>query len=270
MIGKQQETKQELAKQLGISRASLYYVSKQLPKDWELKRKIEEVLAQHPAYGYRRAAIALQINKKRIQRVMRLFGMRAYRRRGRKYRKIKRKTSRAYPNLLKETIPLHPNHIWAADFTYLPYQEKFFYLATVMDCFTREIVGWALMNNHSVPLILQALFVALNSHSRPRIFHSDNGREYGSKAFISVLEELTIQISRSAPGCPWQNGYQESFYSQFKMDLGDTNRFKTLGELAYAVYRTVWEYNHSRIHSSLKMPPLLFAERYQKLLEKMS
>ena len=54
------------------------------------------------------------------------------------------------------------------------------------------------------------------------------------------------------------------------MDLGDSNRFKTLGELVYEIYRLIWTYNHKRIHSVLKMPPLLFAERYQKLLEKAS
>jgi len=63
---------------------------------------------------------------------------------------------------------------------------------------------------------------------------------------------------------------QESFYSQFKVDLGDPNRFKALGELVYEIHRTVWNYNHTRIHSVLKMPPKLFAERYQKLLEKVS
>ncbi|MCK6462410.1 MAG: integrase core domain-containing protein [Candidatus Pacebacteria bacterium] len=66
-------------------------------------------------------------------------------------------------------------------------------------------------------------------------------------------------MSRSKPGCPWENGYQESFYSQFKVDLGDPNRFETLGELVYEIYRLVWIYNNTRIHTALKMAPVQFA-----------
>jgi transposase InsO family protein len=111
-----------------------------------------------------------------------------------------------YPNLLKTNYPRHPNDIWAADFTYIPYQGKFLYLATVMDLFTKEIVGTAVVANHSVMLVLQAVFAATLRRSRPTIFHSDNGREYGSKVFTRALNEFGIAISRSAKASPWQNG----------------------------------------------------------------
>ena len=61
---------------------------------------------------------------------------------------------------------------------------------------------------------------------------------------------------------PWENGYQESFYDKFKVDLGDPNRFKTLGELVAEIYRTLWDYNNTRIHSALNMPPVVFAKLY--------
>lgn len=198
--------------------------------------------------------------------------MKAYRRRGRKFRKSG--VSKVfYLNLFKTNYPRYPNDIWAADFTYISYLGKFIYLATVMDIFTRKIVGIGVMMNHSVSLVLQALFSALSYHQRPTIFHSDNGREYGSRVFTGALNELGIQISRSAKSSPWENGYQEAFYSQFKVDLGDSNRFKTLGELVYEIHRLVWSYNNQRIHSAFKMPPVLFAQRfqaYQKLVEKVS
>ncbi len=258
-----------MAKALGISRSSIYYRSKKLAKDWELKIAIEKVLSQHPSYGYRRVALCLRINKKRAQRVMRLFGMRAYRRRGRKPKK-RGLANIFYPNLLRTNCPDHPNHIWASDFTYIPFKGKFLYLATIIDLFTREIVGWSILTNRSVQLVLEALFTALNYHSRPDIFHSDNGKEYGSRIFIRALNEFGIHISRSAKSCPWENGYQESFYSQFKVDLGDPNRFKTLGELVYEMHKLIWEYNHNRIHSALRMSPILFVQRYQKLVERVS
>ncbi len=77
-------------------------------------------------------------------------------------------------------------------------------------------------------------------------------------------------ISRSKKKSPWEDGVQEAFFSQFKVDLGDPNRFKTLGELVYEVHRLMWDYNHRRRHTVLKMPPLLFAERYRKLSEFLS
>ena len=77
-----------------------------------------------------------------------------------------------------------------------------------------------------------------------------------------ILDECGVMISRSRPGCPWENGYQESFYDKFKVDLGDPNRFKTLGELVAEIYRTVWDYNNTRIHSALNMPPVVFAKLY--------
>ena len=269
MIKKQKHTKRELAKELGISRSSLYYVSKLLPKDWTLKAKIEMVLRDRPSYGYRRVAQALRRNKKPVQRVMQLYGLRAYRRRGRKPRKTG-VAAGDYPNLLKTYFPKKLNDVWVADFTYIPYQGKFIYLATVMDIFSREILGWSLMANHSVMLVMEALFAALAHHERPTVHHCDNGREYGSKAFVGTLQRIGTFISRSAKASPWENGYQESFYSQFKIDLGDPARFKTLGELVAEVHRLVWDYNHKRIHSALKMPPVRFAERYKKLSELLS
>lgn len=269
MIQKQKETKSALSRRLGISRASLYYVSKKIKKDWILKNQIEVVLKEHPSYGSPRIALSLKINRKRIVRVMGLFGLKAYRRRGRKPRKTG-VSNLIFPNLLKNRFPGRINDIWVADFTYIPYKDKFIYLSTVMDLFSREIVGFSVMNNHSVSLVLQSLFSALNYHKRPNIFHSDNGKEYGSKIFLRTLNDLGILVSRSAKSSPWENGYQESFYSQFKIDLGDPNRFDSLGELVYEIYRLIYDYNHKRIHSVLKMPPLLFIERYQKLVEKVS
>ncbi len=111
MIEKQEEkeNKSLMAKALGVSRSAIYYRSKKLAKDWELKIKIEKVLTDDPSYGYRRVADALHINKKKIQRVMKLFGMKAYRRRGRKPRK-KGVANTFFPNLLKMNFPQYPNH----------------------------------------------------------------------------------------------------------------------------------------------------------------
>ena len=252
-------SKAALARSLGVSRASLYYVSRIEKKDWALKARIEEVLHKHPSYGSRRLSQALRTGREQMRRVMRKYGIKPYRRRGKKWLK-KRKISVTYPNLLTGIIPQHPHHIWASDFTEIWYHGRWIYIATVIDLFTRRIVGAAVSLRKGAPLTVQALWNALLHYPRPAIFHSDNGKEYEAKAFVAIPDEVGSRISRSHPGCPWENGYQESFYDKFKVDLGDPNRFNTLGELVTEIYRTIWAYNHTRIHSALKMPPVVFAE----------
>jgi len=244
---------------MGVSRSSLYYTAKLPTKDWALKIRLEEELQRHPSYGSRRLAITLSIGRPRAQRVMRIFGIKPYRRRGRRYRKSKK--TGVFPNLLLGVYPSYENHIWAADFTEMVQRGKKVYTATIIDIFTRQTMGVHVGTRKGSALTIQALANALLHHPKPAIFHSDNGREYEAGAFIALIEEWGITISRSRPGCPWENGYQESFYDKFKVDFGDPNRFKTFGELVAAIYLTIWEYNHTRIHSALKMPPVVFAER---------
>lgn len=256
-------TKSALAKQEGLSRGSLYYRPRKPQKDWFLKNQIEKVLHKHPSYGYRRVAIELHINRKRIRRVMRLFGLKPYRRRGRKYRKIK-DSGMVYPNLLQEmAFPVKAGVVWASDFTRIPFHGRVVYLATIMDIFDRKVVGWSMLTSHSVQLNLSALIDAVEKHGRPELLHSDQGSEYKSRVYTGFAESLGVKLSMSHKAAPWENGYQESFYSQFKVDMGDLNRYRTLGELAVAVYRQIHYYNHERIHTKLKMPPQAYAERHQ-------
>jgi len=246
------------AREFGKYRGVFYYKKKKPDKDWQLKCLIETVLREHPSYGSRRIAWHLKMNRKKIKRVMNIFSIKAYRRRGKKWKKTKN-IKVIYPNILMTTYPVYPNHIWTADFTHLSFQGKTIYIATVMDLFTRRIVGLSVYTTHAVQLVMSALMNSIYSNPRPMIFHSDNGSEYNSEIFIEALQNLGITISRSAPGCPWENGYQESFHSQFKVDFGDPARFKTLGELVYEIYQTIYQYNHTRIHSALKMSPQQFA-----------
>ena len=255
----EERNKSALARAMGVSRASLYYVPRQPAKDWALKVRIEEVLREHPGYGSRRLGQALCMGRERTRRVMRLFGIKPYRGHGKKYRK--RKVKREYPNLLMEIMPSYPNHVWVTDFTELVFHGGKVYFSTILDLFTRQLMGIHVAVRKGAALSVETLGNALLHESRPVILHSDNGSEYASKVFTGMLEENGITISRSKPGCPWENGYQESFYDKFKVDFGDPDRFKTLGELVAAIYRTAWEYNHTRIHSALKMPPAVFAEK---------
>lgn len=250
----------------------LYYRHKQQEKDWKLKQVIEEVMRDNPSYGHKRLADHLHINKERIRRVMRLFGIKPYRRRGGKWRKPKEKAA-SFPNLLLAEFPKYPHHVWASDFTHISFRGRWIYLATIIDLFTREIVGFSVMTTHSVHLVTAAPLSAIHKYPHPIILHSDHGSEYTSKDYVALCQTIGITISMSRKGCPWENGYQESWYDKFKVDLGDPNRFETLGELIAAIYETIHAYNNTRIHTKLKMPPAVFAQRHQRsnqLLESVS
>lgn len=246
---------------LSYSRRSLYYESKQEIKDWKTKQLIEEALRIHPAYGHKRLAPYLKINKKRVLRVMKKFNIKPYRRTAKNPWKLKKNKGVIFPNLLLTEIPQYPNHIWATDFTYLKFKGKWWYVSTVIDVYTREIIGLSILNNHSTQLVINLLLSALLFNAKPKMIHSDQGSEYTSKDYVSFCSSLQILQSMSHPGCPWENGYQESFYKGFKVELADYNRFDTLGELVAAIYQQIHYYNHSRIHSALSTSPKEFAKR---------
>ena len=246
-----------------VSKSSLYYKSKKHKQDLEVKEKIEEVWNDHPSYGHKRLAIELKINRKRILRVMKKFNLKPYRRHRKSFKRSNTSIYDKYQNLLPITLLTRINQIWVTDFTYLWYRNRFIYVATVIDIYNREVVGACVLTNHSGALVVQAVISALMNHRRPDIIHSDQGSEYTGKIYTDFCFSSGIQISMSDKGSPWQNGYQESFYDKFKIDLGDPNRFETLGELVFEIYRTIYIYNTTRIHTTLKMSPREFALKNQ-------
>lgn len=260
-------TKVALAKKLGISRSSLYYTPKKPPSDEERRQKIIAVMEEHPAYGSRRIALALQVNRKGVRRLMRKFRLKPKLRRGFRLVKVDDlgRTETRVENILKTLCPIRPNVAWAGDFTYFWFCGRFWYVATVIDIFSREILGWHLANHHTTALIIEAFKDAVRrTKTTPSCFHSDQGSEYVSGAYESLLAEHETTPSHSRKSSPWQNGFQESFYNNFKLELGDVRRFAHAGELVEAVAQQIAYYNNRRIHSALKMPPVIFREIHQQ------
>lgn len=254
-------TKAALAKSLGVSRSSLYYRPKKPPSDEALRAKIAAVMAEHAAYGSRRVAIHLGMNRKPVARVMRLFGMLPRVRRGFRPGRpddLGRPDTRV-PNVLKLLCPLGANVVWAGDFTYLWHVDRFWYVATVIDVRTREILGWHVANHHTTALVMEAFRdAARRTGASPKWFHSDQGSEYLSGAYESLLAAHGTAASQSRKSSPWQNGFQESFYANFKLELGDVRRFAHVGELVEAVHGQIAYYNDRRIHSAIGMPPVAY------------
>ena len=236
-------------------------------RDKTLLPVIHQIMSENPSYGHRRIAIALKVNKKRTLRIMKKFNLKPAKRRPRKPIKLNDLNNPAtnYKNLIKNICPIVPHVIWVSDFTYIPFKDNFVYLACVTDVFTRMIVGWSISVKHTSGFVLDAVQDAVQrTNKAPLVLHSDQGSEYTSQEYLSFAKKKEIKISMSRKSSPWENGYQESFYSQFKVDLGDPNRFNHLGELVWAIYKTIHNYNNTRIQTSLKMPPAEFAKRHQE------
>lgn len=260
-------TKVALAKKLGVSRSSLYYKPKKPLSDEEWRQKIVAVMEEHPAYGSRRVSLALGANRKGVRRLMRKFHMKPKLRRG--FRLVK-PHDLGHPetrveNIAKVLCPIRPNVLWAGDFTYFWLLGRFWYVATVIDVYTREIVGWHLGSHHTTALIMEAFNDAVRrTGNAPQYFHSDQGSEYVSGAYESLLAEHGTIPSHSRKSSPWQNGFQESFYNNFKLELRDVRRFHDAGAFMEAVGQQIAYYNTRRIHGVLKMPPRLFREVQQQ------
>ena len=257
-------SKRALARSLGISRSNFYYIPKRPAKDALLRDQIVNTLNENPAYGHRRIALALLVNKKRIYRVMLKFGIQPKI----KHKKPKygRKTSvSGIPNRTKGISPVQPNVIWAGDFTELHFHGTRVFLATVIDRFTREVIAWQLGLHHTTRLVLDVLEDALTKRkSSPSIFHSDQGSEYTANACIQWIIDHKILPSHSPKAKPWNNGHQESFYDKFKLEFGKPSRHANIEMLTEAIGRYIHYYNTRRIHSSLKMPPRTYFEKEMK------
>lgn len=261
--------KSRLASKLGIARSSLYYQSKKKKRDEADRKIIDEVMESNPSYGHKRIALALGINRKKILRLMKKFNLRPklLRKKGWVKNGDLKLPEAIYRNEIKNICPILPNIAWAADFTYLKFQNGFIYLATIIDIYTKEIIGLSLSKWHNRYLVKSALLDATKKRGLlPLYFHSDQGSEYQSEEHADYLEKIGVTVSMSRKSSPWQNGCQESFYSQFKLELGPVRRFATDGHLAEAIYRQIYYYNHKRIHTALKMPP----SRFYRLARKRS
>lgn len=229
---------------------------------------IKAVLKEHKHYGHRRVALELKIGKNRARRVMLAYGLSPEPSPHQRHYKQHKGLREAPLNSLKAytLFIVRPNFIWACDFTYLwiPRLSRWYYLATVIDLYARNIVGWSISIHHDTDLILSALYDALSGQDQPTILHFDRGSEYLSDAHLNLLDSLGIKPSASAKASPWQNGRQERFYGSFKTELGSLKDISSEGELFELIAITIKYYNTKRIHGILKTNPMQYRQNYYK------
>jgi putative transposase len=266
-----------LATVLQLNRTSLYVISKMDLKDEVWKTRIVELHKSQPFYGCRRVAIHFDLlaeekvetstlSKNKAKRIMRKYDIFPI------YRKPKfivppklddlGNDPQPIKNHLKQIVADNqltiPNKVWSVDFTYIEFQGYFIYLATVIDSFAKDIVGHSISTSHNSNLVIEALDNAVQAHGIPEYEHGDQGTEYTGEPYQNRLKAYGITQSLSAKSSPWQNGRQESFYNNFKLELPNPKTFQTESDLILAIHHQIHSYNHNRIHTTIKDYPSKF------------
>ena len=255
---------------LAIPRSTFYHQGQQKAEE-ELQRAIEEIAAQWPTYGYRRVTHQLRrinwtINHKKVYRIMREMGLQARRHRKTHITTNSKHRYYRYPNLLKDLAVDKPDLVWVADITYIRLQREFIYLAVLMDIFTRGTRGWHLSRDLSDDLTKTALKKALLTNC-PQVHHSDQGVQYASNDYVTLLKKAKIQISMADVGAAWQNGFAERLIRTIKEEEVYLSEYCDYWDAYYRIeYFLEDVYMRKRIHSSLGyVTPVEFEAQFSDL-----
>lgn len=231
-------------------------------EDVQLAEQIREVHRQsRGTYGTPRLQAELRHrghkhSRKRIDRIRRQLGLRG--RAKRRYRPQTTDSSHEEPiapNRLAE-LPeaTRRDQIWVSDLTYIPTEEGWFYLAVIMDLYSRRIIGWAFAHHLGTELVAAALAMAL-VHRRPPqglIHHSDRGVQYASAAYRQLLKAQGVIASMSRKGCCYDNAAMEAFFSTLKVECVYRTSFPTHQKARGEIFSYVESfYNRRRRHSAL-------------------
>ena len=206
---------------LGVSRSSIYYRAKGTSQqDLSLMRELDRQYLETPFYGSRRMRASLErqgmpVSRKRVQRFMRLMGLRAICRQPRTSQPAPER--RVYPYLLRDLVITRPNQVWAADITYLPMTRGFLYLVAIMDWRSRYVLAWRLSNTLETGFCAEALGEALNQGT-PQVFNTGQGSQFTSREFTQLLREHSVRISMDGRGRYQDNIFVERLWRTVKYE----------------------------------------------------
>ena len=240
---------------LSINRSSFYYQPKPVkPEDLELMQLIDEQYLKTPTWGSRSMRnylrrLGYKINRKRVQRLMRLMGLEAI--------YPKPRTSRphpdhkVYPYLLRGLEINRPNQVWAADITYIPMSRGFMYLVAVMDWHSRKVLSWRVSNTLEADFCVEAVTEAIGRYGVPEIFNTDQGSQFTSEAFTKKLKGNGIAISMDGRGRMQDNIFIERLWWTLKHHYVYLHSFANGAELRDGFRYWFNFYNTQRSHQSL-------------------
>jgi putative transposase len=240
---------------LGLARSGVYRPSR-IANDDELAimRRLDELFLAWPFFGSRRMTAILRadgwiINRKRVRRLMRVMGLRAL---GPKPNTSKPAPGhKIYPYLLRDLVIDRPNQVWCADITYIPMGRGFLYLVAIMDWTSRAVLAWRLSNTLDADFCVRALEEAMARFGRPEIFNSDQGSQFTSTAFTSVLQRAEVRISMDGRGRWLDNVFIERLWRSLKYEEVYLKGYADAREARAGISSWFSFYNGSRPHQAL-------------------
>jgi putative transposase len=225
------------------------------------------------AYGAPRITAELRrrgqaVNHKRVERLMRAHGIAGYRPRRRRSLTRQGRGAAPAPDLLGRLFdPDQPDVAWCGDVTYVPTDEGWLYLASVIDLASRHLLGYSMGLHHDATLVTGALDAAVATRGQHRmpdtIFHSDRGAEYTSTACIDACTRLGLRRSMGRTGSCLDNAVAESWFASLKVELVDRAHYRTRAEARAAIFRWIAWYNRFRLHSARGyLPPVEWEQQH--------
>ena len=241
---------------LALPRSSAYYARGPAVSDEDLRlmRLLDELHLKYPFMGSRRLRDELKklgviANRKRVQRLMRLMGLEALY--PRKRTSVPNKAHRVFPYLLRDLLIDRPNQVWATDITYIPMRRGFLYLVAIVDWASRAVLSWRLSTTMETDFCVAALEEAITRYGVPEIFNTDQGAQFTSEAFLSVLERNQIRISMDGKGRWRDNVFVERLWRSVKYEEVYLKAYETVHEARSSLAKYFDFYNHERGHQSL-------------------
>ena len=239
---------------LGLSRSTYYYEPRmESEENLKLMRLIDELYLEHPFYGSRKMTAVLKIqgfevNRKRIIRLMQIMGIEAIY--PKKRTTIPAKGHTVYPYLLRNLVIERVNQVWSCDITYLPIFGGFFYLVAVIDVYSRFVVGWQISNSMDTSFCIEAVEDGF-LYGTPEIFNTDQGSQFTSIAFTSLLKSKEIQISMNGKGRCIDNVWVERLWRSVKREDVYLKEYRNGNELHKGLQKYFHFYNFQRPHQAL-------------------
>jgi putative transposase len=250
----------------GVSRSGYYKWVKRQERpsrkhleDEQLKEKIKECHEEVKGiYGYRRVKVWLKrkykmdINHKRLQRLLREMGIRTVIRKKRPYYGKKEPYVISDNHLNRDFHASKPNEKWVTDITYLIFNGQKLYLSAIKDLYNNEIVAYHISQRNDIKLVIDTLKKAIKKRNvNGLLLHSDQGFQYTSRQYNNLLKRYNIKASMSRKGNCLDNACMENFFSHFKAECFHLYAFRTAEEVKDAVHKYIRFYNHQRFQKKL-------------------
>ena len=239
---------------LAVSRASVYRQPAAVSdKDLAIMALIDRQYLARPYYGSRRMAawLATQghpVNRKRVQRLMRLIGLVAVYQRPNTSKPAA--AHKVYPYLLGGLSIDRVNQVWCSDITYIPMAKGFVYLVAIMDWHSRAVLAWRLSNTLGADFCVEALEDALARYDKPEVFNTDQGCQFTGIEFTSVLEHCGITISMDGKGRCMDNIFIERLWRSLKYEEVYLHAYASVAEATAGIGNWLRFYNEERQHQS--------------------